>query len=212
MQLIVGFIWISTSAISALTNSVKGFSLKNSVEKKLWPQGLCPITGSEQALQPWSLSVKNSNSLWMSFSIKIGSLIKLILVVKLKGTSTVQHLISPQTFGLSIILQVLVAYSIFFLINPSINSIPVSGAHSWKNGIIRDWVKNTFFLIRLISIAGWSNVIVASTGIVMFISANTTGILTNTGPDLITTGVTGICLVNDCTLDVIVAQGSATHS
>ncbi len=46
----------------------------------------------------------------------------------------------------------------------------------------------------------------------MFISANTTGILTNTGPDLITTGVTGICLVNDCTLDVIVAQGSATHS
>ncbi len=30
----------------------------------------------------------------------------------------------------------------------------------------------------------------------MFISANTTGILTNTGPDLITTGVTGICLVS----------------
>ena len=109
----------------------------------------------------------------------------------------VQCLISSHTFTPVPPEQVWVAYSIFFLTKPAINNIPVPRRLSSEKGIRRDWVKNTFFLIRLISIATWSNVIVASTGIVIFVSANTTGILTTTVPALITTGVTLICSVID---------------
>ena len=47
--------------------------------------------------------------------------------------------------------------------------------------------------------------IVASTGIVIFISANTTGILANIGPDEITSGVTGVSLVSDWNWELTVA-------
>lgn len=50
--------------------------------------------------------------------------------------------------------------------------------------------------------------IVASTGIVIFISANTTGILANIGPDEITSGVTGVYLVSDWNWELTVAQGA----
>ncbi len=53
--------------------------------------------------------------------------------------------------------------------------------------------------------------IVASTGMVIFTSANTTGILTNAGPGAITIGVTGSCSVSDCTWVVTVAQESVAQ-
>ena len=143
-QSLYGSVWISTSAISALTNSVKGFSLKNSELKSPWSQTLRPITGSAQASQLLFLSEKNSTSSAGVFVINIGGLRKVILVVKLKGTSTVQCLISPQILGDPCLLQVLVANSIFFLIKPAINSIPVPNWPSWEKGIILDLKIHSF--------------------------------------------------------------------